>query len=137
MPKGPAEWPVSAESLQMRRRQAERFASVQGVLIRSHLQRQLSSGWRGLAALSSLAWVSLRVVIPAFFKALSRSGVGFPAAAAAAAATAGRRLRAHPATSIAAACASAVTAWGLAEMAATSSTPGKSDGTETKQVGGA
>lgn len=137
MPKGPAEWPMSAESLQMRRRQAERFASVQGVLIRSHLQRQLSSGWRGLAALSSLAWVSLRVVIPAFFKALSRSGLGFPAAAAAAAATAGRRLRAHPATSIAAACASAVTAWGVAEMAATSSTTGKSDGTETKQVGGA
>ena len=70
----PKEWPMSGKSLQQRRRKAMRTVAVATLLLRSHLNRQLSNGWRGVAAMGTLLFVALRVAFPAVLKAFVRSG---------------------------------------------------------------
>lgn len=65
---------MSPSSLARRRRKLMRFGSVTTVLLRTHVNRQLANGWRGFAALGSLAFVAMRIALPAVLKALAYSG---------------------------------------------------------------
>ena len=95
----PSDWPMSPGSLARRRRQLNRFAQVNSVLLRSHMQRQLASGWRGAAALATLVYVAVRVSLPGFVKALVRSGSA-PASVLALGTTALATARRLPKTSL-------------------------------------
>ena len=62
-------------------RQARSKAAFMRLLLRIHMRR-LCSGWRGVAALASLVYVSVRVVASAACQAVSRSLSGDPDASA-------------------------------------------------------
>ena len=94
------EWPKSPGALALRQRKVQRLEAVRGVLLRSHLRRQLSAGWRGAAALGTALYLSMRVFLPALGKALLRSGVAVPSILAAAT-TVAARLRSRPVRSMA------------------------------------
>jgi len=96
------EWPTSNKSRALRADQARRFAVVRKLLMRSHWERQLRSGWRGVAAVGALGYLLVRVVGAALVKALLRSGVARPGFAAAVAYV-GAAARAKPVVAVAAA----------------------------------
>jgi hypothetical protein len=69
-----AQWPRSPKSLKLRSRRLTRSATVYGVLLRTHLRRQLTSGWRGGVAALSLVYLAVRVGALGVLKAALRSG---------------------------------------------------------------
>lgn len=48
--------------------------AVNGLLLRSHIARQMKAGWRGAIAVSSLLYLAVRVGLFAILKAARRSG---------------------------------------------------------------
>ena len=73
-----AQWPRSPKSLKLRSRRLTRSATVYGVLLRTHLRRQLTSGWRGGVAALSLVYLAVRVGALGVLKAALRSGAAVP-----------------------------------------------------------
>lgn len=67
-------WPKSDEAIQLKRRRDDRLSSVGALLVRSHVMRQLSSGWRGAAAIAAFSWLVMRVGIAAVVKAAIAKG---------------------------------------------------------------
>ena len=64
--------PVSNESMALKARQAKWSRKVSKMLIISHLNQQLKKGRRGIWALASLSWLSVRIVSGAIFRAVTR-----------------------------------------------------------------
>ena len=91
----------------MERRASARARTASLLLLRTHLARQVAAGWRGVAAVGALAYVTLRVGLAAVVRTLCRSSGSLVA-------------HALPARAIApvAALAARVVAWGGREMAA-------------------
>ena len=100
-------WPKTEEARQMERRASARARTASLLLLRTHLARQVAAGWRGVAAVGALAYVTLRVGLAAVVRTLCRSSGSLVA-------------HALPARAIApvAALAARVVAWGGREMAA-------------------
>jgi len=63
-----AEWPLSEFGAAFRQRRLLRLSSVLNVLLRSHAQRLVNGGWRGLAAMGALLWLTFRIGIAGLAK---------------------------------------------------------------------
>lgn len=61
-------WPESAESSKIKQRTSDRAKKAVWILLRGHLQRQVAAGWRGLAAVSTLMLVVVRIVAAALIR---------------------------------------------------------------------
>ena len=65
--------PISAAAQRLRMVQQKRRVQVVGLLVKSHLSRQLRKGWNGGVALASLAYLALRIGLGAMRQTLRRS----------------------------------------------------------------
>lgn len=70
--KAAAKWPLSEVGAAFRQRRLLRLASVIRVLVASHVQRLMTAGPRGLAAMGALVWLTLRICIAGLAKAVGR-----------------------------------------------------------------
>ena len=75
-PTGLQPWPTSKAAAQMRDRAATRARATAGKLLQLHAGRQVAAGWRGAAAVGTLAYVSLRVLGAALARTLLRLAMG-------------------------------------------------------------
>jgi len=65
-----AQWPLNEVGAALRQRRLQRLSCVLHVLVRSHAQRLVAGGWRGLAATCALMWLTLRIGLAALAKAV-------------------------------------------------------------------
>lgn len=56
-----AAWPLSEAGSALKQRRFMRLTAVLNVLLRSHAQRFVTGGWRGVAAMGALVWLTLRI----------------------------------------------------------------------------
>ena len=68
--KAAAAWPLSEVGAALRQRRLLRLSSVVSVLVRSHAQRLVNGGWRGLAGMGVLVWLTLRIGLVGLAKGL-------------------------------------------------------------------
>ena len=65
-----AQWPLNEIGAALHHRRLQRLSCVGTVLLRSHVQQLVAAGWRGVAAMSAVMWLTLRIGIAALMKAV-------------------------------------------------------------------
>ena len=69
----PQKWPESEESARLEARATARAKKTGKLLLRSHAERQVDAGWRGVLAVGSLCYVTLRVGLAALAQTVIRT----------------------------------------------------------------
>ena len=69
----PQEWPSSPEASRLEARASARAKKTGLILFRTHVDRQVAAGWKGLGAMGALVYVTLRVGLAALAQTIFRA----------------------------------------------------------------